>query len=170
MAGCVLTYNLLSEQPIFRNLSTDAAVTVAIHYLYSRATFHLISMTFYRQPSVPSPRAKKEKERRRSAGQQSTDSSRYPMNLVGSSWELQPRSISTRLNLTSISFLKATMYHNSMFSFIPKAPSKAANPAQRTLLELQSSDKCPKQLSVCKQALSINAPGGDEISVSAKAL
>lgn len=49
--------SLVSEQQIFENLSIDAAVIAAIRYLHSRAALHLISMTFYRQPSVPSPRA-----------------------------------------------------------------------------------------------------------------
>lgn len=130
-------------------------------------------MTFCRQPSVPGPRAERggrEDDRQRSAGQQSTDSSCCPMNLVGSSWDLRPRSVSTRLNPTSISFLKATVYHNSVFSFTPKAPSQAANPAQRTVPELQRSDKCLKRLTVCKQAPSINAPGGDEILVREEVL
>ena len=48
---------LLSEQQIFKGLSIDVAVIAAVPYLHSRTTFHLISMTFHRQPSVPGPRA-----------------------------------------------------------------------------------------------------------------
>lgn len=44
---------LLCERQIFKGLSIDVAVIAAVPYLHSRTTFHLISMTFHRQPSVP---------------------------------------------------------------------------------------------------------------------
>lgn len=99
---------LLSEQQIFKGLSIDVAVIAAVPYLHSRTTFNLISMTFRRQASVPGPRAGEgerdnEKQRERCAGLHTTDSSCDLQNqstFVVSLWELQPKSISTRLNLT----------------------------------------------------------------------
>lgn len=38
------------------DISIDVAVIAAIHYLHGRTMFHLISMTFYWQTSVPGPR------------------------------------------------------------------------------------------------------------------
>lgn len=47
----------LSEQRIFKDYFIDVAVIAAVQYLSARTTFHLISMTFHRQPSVAGPRA-----------------------------------------------------------------------------------------------------------------
>lgn len=66
----VFTPPLLREQQIFKGLSIDVAVIAAVPYLHSRTTFHLISMTFHRQPSVPGPRAgegEREEEEERGA-------------------------------------------------------------------------------------------------------
>lgn len=48
---------LLGEQQVVKGLSIDAAVIAAVPYLHSTTTFHLISMTFHRQPLVPGPSA-----------------------------------------------------------------------------------------------------------------
>lgn len=49
-----LPHLLSSEkQQIFKGFSIDAAVIAAVPYLHSRTTFHLISMTFIRQPPIP---------------------------------------------------------------------------------------------------------------------
>lgn len=58
--------SLRSEQQTFKDLSIDVAVIAAVPYLHGRTTFHLISMTFHRQPSMAAPRTgegESEKER-----------------------------------------------------------------------------------------------------------
>ena len=131
---------LLSEQQTFKGLSIDVAVIAAVPYRHSRTTFHLISMTFHRQPSVPGPRAGEgegdsEKQRERCAGLHTTDSSRDLQNqstFVVSLWELQPKSISTRLNLTLSAIHLFPRGHNVshlpshlQLELLPKLPIQA---------------------------------------------
>lgn len=88
---------VLREQQIFTGLSIDVAVIAAVPYLHSRTTFHLISMTFHQDsPQSPVPGQGRE----RAVHWITHMRSQTPSTFVGSPWELQPRSISTRLNLT----------------------------------------------------------------------
>ncbi|CAB1413772.1 unnamed protein product [Pleuronectes platessa] len=60
------------ELQIFKGLSIDAGVIAALPYLHTRTTFHLISMTFHRQPLVPGRRRERESERERESQREAT--------------------------------------------------------------------------------------------------
>lgn len=166
---------LLSEQQIFKGLSIDVAVIAAVPYLHSRTTFHLISMTFHRQPSVPGPRAGAgERERKREVcctHNWLLMQSQTPSTFVGFPWELQPRSISPRLNLTRSAIHLFPQGHN--VSHLPshlqlKLPLKLPIQAKvhsrgcRAQINAPNSPACVNR---CCQSMLL---GGDEILVSAK--
>lgn len=166
----------INEQPIFKGLFIDVAVNAAVPYRNRKTTFRLISMTFHRQPSVPGPKSGEgERERKRELWCIRHNwllmKSLTPSTFVGPLWEPQPRSVSTRLNLTHSAIHFFPQGHNvshppphSQLQVPPKLPIQAKVHSRG----MQDPDKCLKQSSVCKQVLSINAPGGDEILVGVK--
>lgn len=137
LAGRV-TCSLLSEQQIFKDLFIDVAVIAAVPYLHGQTTFHLISMTFHRQPSVPGPRTgarQREKERG-----------------VLDNMQLTSHMIPNTINLSRLpaGTPACTICHPSLssrphcitstVSFTTTAPSKAASPGQSTLHRIRSLD------------------------------
>lgn len=144
----ILTFSLHSKQQIFKDFSIDVAVIVAVPYLHGQTTFHLISMTFHRQPPIPGPRTG-ERQREKVTG--------VLDNMQLTSHIPNPNPIPNTINL---SWLPAetpahTICHPSLtsrpqcitftVSFTTTIPSKAADPGQSTLHRIGNPDQCSKR-------------------------